>query len=65
MKHVYAGIVVGAVISIAIVAALIMWSFLSAFMPRETAAILTGAIILVMAGSAVIDFITERREPKL
>ena len=61
MKHLYAGLIVGAIVALLITATIVMWAFLSQFVSHELATALTGAVILFMAASAVLDYVTEKR----
>jgi hypothetical protein len=60
MKHLYAGAIVGGILALLIAATVVMWAFLSLFISKELAALLTGGIILVMAATAVLDLVTEK-----
>ena len=61
MKHLYAGLVVGGITAGLVVVTVLCWWFLSLFVSRELATTLTGVIILVMAATAVLDYVTEKR----
>lgn len=62
MKHLYAGLIVGGIAAALVVGTILVWWFLSLFVSRDAAAVLTGVIILIMAVTAALDYITEQRE---
>jgi len=64
MKHLYAGLAVGGVAAGLILATVVVWWLLGLFVSRELATTLTAVIILVMAATAVLDYVTEKREKK-